>query len=322
MVTSTQRARRAAADVELAAVARRQLGLFTRAQALRAGLSDGSLGRRVADGRYRRRWPGVFAVAGVPETRDHRYLAAVLHLGGEAVLSHATAATVHGLEHRLPDDGIHLLVRTRSYRPSNHLTVHRSAELAAADTTTVGVLPVTDVTWTLTDLAGLVDPDRLRKLVSAGVRRRATGAGRLRALLERRPKLAGRAVLCRIVDELSPLEPATREELESLFLRVMNAAGLPPTAMNHPVRDIDGRRRDLDAVYLPERVWVELDSRAFHGTLLDWNDDLRRENGVKLVGWSDPLRFTFADLRDRPHEVVAVVRTALARTRVEGRGGA
>jgi hypothetical protein len=155
MATSASRAaRRSSADAVLATVARRQLGLFTRAQALDAGLTDGALGRRVADGRYLRRWPGVFAIAGAPDSRDHRFFAAVLHLGGDAVLAQASAAVVHGLEHGLRDDGIHLLVRRRSYRPTGGLTVHRSIAATAADTTIVGGLPVTDVTWTLTDLAG------------------------------------------------------------------------------------------------------------------------------------------------------------------------
>jgi very-short-patch-repair endonuclease len=62
-------------------------------------------------------------------------------------------------------------------------------------------------------------------------------------------------------------------------------------------------------------VWVELDSREHHGTLLDWHDDLRRENGLKLVGWPDPLRFSGADLRFRPDEVIDCVSEALAQAR-------
>jgi very-short-patch-repair endonuclease len=99
----------------------------------------------------------------------------------------------------------------------------------------------------------------------------------------------------------------------------MTRAGLPPDAVNHPIRDATARRRELDAVYLEERLPIELDSRAYHGTLLDWHDDLRRENAIKLAGWRDPLRFSFADLRDRPDEVVALVRGALEEIRDQDR---
>jgi predicted transcriptional regulator of viral defense system len=302
---------RRAADRALARIARNQHGLFTTAQAVEVGLDSGVISRRLAASRYERRWPGVYAVAGAPDGHQARYLAALLLLGGDAALSHTTAASVHGLEHRLADDVIHLTVRQRTFTPRTPLRVHRSVAFTADDVVRVDGLRVTSVTWTLTDLVQLVDDERLRRLVSAAVREGQTDAERLRALLDRRRQLPGRARLVRIVDELSPLEDVTRGELESLFLRVMTRAGLPPDAMNHPIRDVGGRRRELDAVYLEVRLPVELDSRAYHGTLLDWHDDLRRENAIKLAGWRDPLRFSYADLRDRPDEVVAMVRAAL-----------
>jgi hypothetical protein len=302
---------RRAADRALARLARNQHGLFTTAQAIEVGLSSGVVSRRLATARYERRWPGVYAVAGSPDRREARHLAALLFLGGDAALSHATAATVHGLEHRLAEDAIHLTVRQRTFTPRATLRVHRSVAFTTEDVVRVDGLRVTSVAWTLTDLARLVDDERLRRLVSAGVRSGQTDAELLRTLLARRRHLPGRARLARIVDELSPLEVLARGELESLFLRVMRRAGLPPDAMNHPVRDAAGRRREFDAVYLEERLPIELDSRAFHGTLLDWHDDLRRENDIKLAGWRDPLRFSYADLRDRPDEVVAMVRAAL-----------
>jgi hypothetical protein len=307
------------ADRALARTAARQHGLFTTVQAIEAGLNSGEVSRRLASGRYVRRWPGVYAVAGSPDCREARYRAALLLLGGDAALSHVTAATVHDLEHRLPHQGIHLTVQQRSFVRRAGLTVHRAAAVTSDDVETVGGLRVTSVTWTLTDLVPAVDDERLRRLVSAGVRSGRTDAARLRAVLDRRRRLPGRARLARIVDELHPLEAVTREELESLFLRVMTAAGMPPDAMNHEVVDAWGDRRLFDAVYLAERLPIELDSRSFHGTLLDWNDDLRRENAVKLVDWRDPLRFTYADLRDRPREVVRTVRRAIEAIRAQQR---
>jgi hypothetical protein len=319
MATRARDERRRAADRALARIARNQHGLFTTAQAVEAGLNSGVVSRRLAAAHYERRWPGVYALAGTPDAREARYLAALLLLGGDAALSHVTAATVHGLEHRLADDGIHLTVRHRTFTRRAALAVHRAAPITAADVVQVEGLRVTSVTWTLSDLAGSVDEERLRRLVSAGVRTGRTDADRLRAVLDRRRRLPGRARLARIVDELSPLEAVSRGELESLFLRVMTRVGLPPDAMNHPIRDAAGRRREFDAVYLAERLPIELDSRAFHGTLLDWHDDLRRENLVKVDGWRDPLRFSYADLRYRPDEVVEVVRNALEEIRAQDR---
>jgi hypothetical protein len=108
---------RRAADRALARIARNQHGLFTTAQAVEVGLNSGVLSRRLAAARYERRWPGVYAVAGSPDRREARFLAALLLLGGDAALSHATAASVHGLEHRLAEDAIHLTVRQRTFTP-------------------------------------------------------------------------------------------------------------------------------------------------------------------------------------------------------------
>ena len=82
--------------------------------------------------------------------------------------------------------------------------------------------------------------------------------------------------------------------------------------MNLVVRDVDGGRRRVDAVWLPQRLPVELDSRQTHGTLLDWHDDLRRENAITLAGrWRPFLRFSWDDVVRRPAAVVDAVRRAL-----------
>ena len=114
-----------------------------------------------------------------------------------------------------------------------------------------------------------------------------------------------------MLDELSPLEPWSRSALESRFLTITSAAGVGPTAMNHPVTDGDGRRRVLDAVWLPTPVFAELDSQAHHGTWADRNDDLRRENALALSGFTVCLRFTWQHLHDDPRWVVDTVRRAL-----------
>ena len=108
------------------------------------------------------------------------------------------------------------------------------------------------------------------------------------------------------------LERAQRSELESLYLRVMRPLGLEPDVVNHPVIDAAGARRYLDAAYLPEHVPIELDSRQEHGTLLDWNDDTRRQNDIVLTEpWRPMLRFSWDDLHNHLGEVAHRVRLAL-----------
>jgi hypothetical protein len=153
--------------------------------------------------------------------------------------------------------------------------------------TRVGRLRVTAVPRTLCDVAGeLGDAAEVRRLVAAAVRTGAAHVDRIRAEVAERGRFAGRTAIRAALDELSPLEPQAREELESRFLRLTTRAGVAPTAMNHPVVDGFGRRRELDAIWLPHGVYAELDSRRYHGTLVDWHDDLRRENALSIAGFT------------------------------------
>ena len=300
------------ARLRLARTCRRQFGVFTLQQAAAAGVARSTVYTGVELGIFLKLWPGVFAVAAAPDCRERRWIAAQLLLGRDAALSHRTAAEIHGLEPRLPDDGIHLTVSMRRPKTRPGIVVHRSSTLHDDGVVGVGALRTTSTARTLCDLAAALDADALRRLVAAAVRAGSTTPALLRQTLARRQHFPGRGTLRVVVDELSPLETMSRSELESLFLRITSRAGIPPTAMNMRVVDAEGVTRWLDAVYLPEGVLIELDSREHHGTLLDWHDDLRRENTLTLVGYPIGLRFSYADLREHPDEVVATIRRALA----------
>src|ERR1700712_1223549 len=76
----------------VAAIAGRQHGLVTRAQLRKAGLSDTGVARELQRGRVHRIYRGVYAVGHTGLSREGRWMAAVLACGGDAVLSHRSAA--------------------------------------------------------------------------------------------------------------------------------------------------------------------------------------------------------------------------------------
>lgn len=59
-----------------------------------------------------------------------------------------------------------------------------------------------------------------------------------------------------------------------------------------------------------QRVVIELDGLATHGTARALRADLARQNFLVLQGWT-VLRFTWADVLESPDLVVAAVREAL-----------
>ena len=309
-VRSTQRA----AQQRLARVSHRQFGVFSASQARDAGIDAEALATLYERGLVVRRARGIYVMSAVVDSSESRWLIAQLRHGPSAVLSHRTAGSVHGLEHGLPLDAVHLTVPGRSGAQTAGRRLHRGVLDPDSEVVARGPLRVTSVARTLCDLAGeLDDPERLRDITAAAVRRGEVDPGKLRAVVGRRERFVGRAAIRRVLDELSPLEATTRGELESRFLRITTAAGLAPTAMNHPVIDGDGKRRLLDAIWQPEQVFAELDSRRYHGTLIDWHDDQRRENALAIGGYRMGLRFSWWDIERHPGLVLDTLRRALGR---------
>lgn len=300
------------ADRDLRLVLQRQGGVFTLDQAASVGISSRTVFNRCEWGWYVRVAHGVYRDAAVPESSRSRRFAALLSVGRGGVLARETAGAVHGLSSVPRSDNVHVVVSCTCPHLRAGVTVHRSLTLQRRHLTIVAGQPVTTMARTLCDLAVVSGPVRLRRLVAEAVRRAHTSAADMRSVMGDMGRFRGKVALRKILDELSPLEAVTRSALESEFLALATAAGIPPTAMNHPVIDGSGRRRFVDAVYLPPGLPIELDSRMAHGSLLDWHDDLRRENDIAIRGWLPFQRYNWFDVTQRGHLVVAQIQRALA----------
>jgi hypothetical protein len=148
----------------IAPLATAQGGVVSRAQLLDLGLSSQSIDRRVQAQQLLLLYRGVYAVGHRTLNTEARRWAAVFACGGEAVLSHGTAAAAWGLR---PDAGpIHVTVGRggRARRPG--IVVHRSGTLTPGQVTTRGGIPVTTPGRAVLDLAAAGLRDRpLEKLL-------------------------------------------------------------------------------------------------------------------------------------------------------------
>lgn len=301
-------------DRRLARLLRRQHGAFSRRQAVEIGFNQPTIHMRFERDRYRELLPGVGAEHGTPDSWEQRAMAALLWAGGDAVLSHGSAARLHGWE--VPDTAtrvMHLLTRQRTRDLPRGVVLHRSSSYdPIADLNTYGSLRCTSPARTLIDLAAPLDPGELRQVVAEAVRRGQVDAAALSAAMQLAGRVTGMPALRRILAELSPLHAQCCSWLESAYVDLTAGTGLEPTAMNHPVRDARGDRRRLDAVYLPEHLPVELDGASTHTSTLDRNDDEDREEQVLLTGeWQPFLRFSYEDVTERGEQVLAAVAAAL-----------
>ncbi|HEY4826981.1 MAG TPA: type IV toxin-antitoxin system AbiEi family antitoxin domain-containing protein, partial [Solirubrobacteraceae bacterium] len=150
-------------DMALAALASAQHAVFGLDQLRALGLHERAIQKRADVGRFHRIHHTVYSL--VPKAllkREGLYMAAVLACGPGAVLSHRSAARLHGLR----DWGhtkIEVTVPGRSARTHSGVAVHRSTTLTDADATVADGIPVTSVHRTLFDVAEVVTQRQLER---------------------------------------------------------------------------------------------------------------------------------------------------------------
>jgi very-short-patch-repair endonuclease len=294
-------------DHAIAALAAEQHGVVSLEQLVAVGLSTSAVSRRARSGRLHRLHPGVFAVGHPRVSRHGRWMAATLASGPDALLSHASAAHAWGLT-QASGEVIDVAVPGRSGRAgSRGLRVHRPLRLAAEARAVVDGIPVTDANRALFDVAPLL---ALRPLGRAFARAEELGlldVGVVRQLLETHPRRAGAPKLRALVG--TPVR-LTRSELETRFLELLDAHGLPRPEVNTVVGPYTP-----DFLWPAHRVVVEADGWEHHGDRLAFRADRARDR--HLIAWGYAVvRVTYEDVVGTPGRTARELRAVLA-ARVE-----
>ena len=270
-------------------------GVVTRRDLLRAGLSGDQVDRLLRCGALVVEHRGVYRVAGASRSVLARYTAAVKACGPGAVLSGLAAA--------------HLLELLKGRAPAPEVTAPserrvpgirtRRARGKVQRTVWLGI-PVTSPARTLVDLAAVVDEETLARAAhEAGIRHHTTPA-QVEAALS--PNSRGAAKLRRVVHGHTPV---TLSRLESAFLAVLRAAGLPPPQTNRPA----GSKR-VDCRWPDHHLTVELDSYRYHRSRHAWEQDRRREREAYARG-DEFRRYTWDDVTERPGPMLEELRGLL-----------
>jgi very-short-patch-repair endonuclease len=287
---------------ELWMLARHQLGLLTRSQALQL-VTKSQIETLLERGTLEHRRRGVFAVAGAPATYEQAVCAALLAAGEDAWASHRTAAKLHGLLVPEPE-AIDVLTMPSRRLHLEGVAHHRNKLVVTTDITMVGPIAVTSVARTLVDcmpflpgrmLAAAVNDARRRRLVTlddvkaahaAVDEGRRTGRHLVRPM---RPLL-----------DVSDLPGGSQRELD--VLQTLRSAGLPLPVQQFRI-EVAGRIRYLDFAYPHLLVYLEFDGFGEHGQIREtFDDDRERDAELALLGWMG-LHFTSrtlaADLASR-----------------------
>ena len=278
-------------DIPAAAaeIARRQSGAISRRQLLDAGLSAQLIKRRLGRGRWQQLYWGVYATFSGPPPRETLLWAAVLRAGPGAVLSHLTAAELHGLIDS-PAETIFVTIPSTRRAKTPGIVIRMSRRVGEASQPSREP-PRTSVEETVLDLVHLARTfDDACGWITRGCGRRLTTEKNLRAALAVRKKIRWRAELG---DVLAAAGGGIHSVLEYRYLRdVERAHGLPRS--RHQVRVvIDGQPAYRDTYYEEYQLAVELDGRLAHPDEERWRDS-RRDNqagtrGIQTTryGWRD-----------------------------------
>lgn len=197
-------------------------------------------------------------------------MAAVLAVGGDAVLSHRSAAALWGFA---PDGLRPEVTSLRSSRRNPEIRVHR-ATVPADEQRRVKGMVITDPSRTLLDLAGVVNQWQLER-----AHREAHVIGLpidLEALLRRYP---GRRGIRNIRGLLG--EPIERSELERRFRQFLVDYALPPPDAINVVLPWG----EVDCVWWEQRVCVEVDGHGTHRTRAQFERDRSRDRTATAAGW-------------------------------------
>ena len=271
-------------------------------------MSVWSIDRRVARGELQPCLPGVYTVPWVPTSWKQQAMAALLWAGPSAVLSHGSAARLWQLDVD-PSDRVHITVENRIQSPKQWLKVHKVASQSRA--VKIERFSVTPLSQTLLDLASKVGPDELEEALESALRRRLTTMRKLEAFVEGRcvQGRRGCAPFRRLLAQRGDV-PATGSRFETRFNRLLRKARLPLPERQVEIRDGDRFIGRVDFAYPDAKVLIEADGYLWHFGREDWQRDGTKGNHLGLQGWLI-LRFTTEDLKERPDEVIEMVRTAL-----------
>jgi very-short-patch-repair endonuclease len=304
-------------DRALADVAACQHGVFTIADAKRAGLNGDQIAFRIGRS-WTRLYDGVYRIAGSPSTWRSELRAAAVAAGEGAAISHKSAAALY----ELPTGREDLIELTcvrwkRTIQPN--LVVHESRRLDVRDIQVVDGIPVTRPERTLLDLASQFPrANYLEFLVQAARRKRLITYASTKEMFDRHARrgLKGVSALRETLERWDPDSRPTESEMETMLLQALRRNGLPEPVLQHEVFDSAGLFiARPDAAYPDVALTIEYDSKQEHSDEFQIARDARRRNALQTSGYV-VLSARYADLKAGGTEICNQI-SAIIRQRAE-----
>lgn len=279
------------------------MGILTRAQAHRDGISDAQLQRAVKRGELHRIAAGIYMRVDHYRELDtrarhrHTALATAEACGPGAIVSHVSAAVMHGLDCGGLGLNVVHVTRNRSSGGRKSATFHlHPAPLVPEEIVLVDGVATTSLARTFVDIARTTSFENAVVIGDCALRR---GMSRddLASVLER---LHGRRGMgrARVVAEF--IEPGAESPGESISRVRMRADGWPMPTLQHEIRRGGRFIGRVDFFWEQHGVVGEFDGMVKYrsenpGAVVE--REKLREDAIRDAGF-EVFRWVWADLRD------------------------
>lgn len=292
--------------------------LFTHAQLVAGGLHPNEIRSKLRSGELARIRRGVYRTGGaVDPLVEHQQLvwAMLLHVDGTNVVSHQSAAVLHGLP--IPNEDLARACMTRRTSGHSHSSTQlkvRDSPLDELDVMLLDGVPVTTLARTTADLARTLSYAWGVAVCDAALR---IGLQRVEMLdaLGRHPHLRGQS---RARQVAAFADARSESPAESMSRVAMARAAIPIPQLQYEMFDANG-----EFVARPDFAWPELrlvgevDGRIKYGQLLRPGQsadavimaEKRREELIRQLGWWI-VRWDW-NTATHPHALGALLRRAM-----------
>ena len=287
----------------------RQRGLITRQQALAAGMTADQIRTMLESGHWVAHRRGVYALAGVPPSREQAVLGAVLAAGSETVASHLTAAALWDLGFPIPA-GIDVLTPPDRRFRLEGVRQHRTTSLHESDRSLRHGVPVTSPARTIVDCSGTVGEHRLEEIVDEAERRKLVRIVGLTACVDRIATGPGRRPTIAIRDVLSERLPGGDSVAEKKLVRDLVRRGVPMPVLGLVIV-VKGRKYKLDAAWPWARLSLEYESWEFHRQFTAFHRGHDRARRIRAASWDLWPVTSRTDLDELADDLLAALSGAL-----------
>lgn len=297
--------RRSASEVP--AVASRQRGVFTSAQARDEGWANHQVSHRLRHGHWRRLVGRGLTSRDVPDgdrARANLLAWATRLTWPDAVVCRDVAGLLHGFPLPVPTS-VH--VYAPRGRPSTRGIHPHERHLSPAERMARGGLTLTSPVRTAIDCLATLDWPQALDLYAWLTTRCVMDRSQLLDAVRTGTGRSGTPQLLRLV---RVTRSGAVSSAENTFHGLLRRAGLAGWTAGARVGDERGLIGVVDVLFRDALIVIEIDGLRAHTDPEVFRRDRRRQNRLVAAGYL-VLRFTWWDLVDRPDEVIAEVTGAL-----------